>query len=398
MDTLPPHISGDEDGPVFPPELLEIIIQNLRGSNATLKELGLVSRACLSASRRILHQSVSVPSERTASFLDLISSPENTYIAALEAIEIGLEEPTTAALLPHLPQFPRLKRIDILPTTFVFTYQFPVMPLITTLSLHAAAWHAPTIFHSRADIQTLLSSFPGLKNLNLGPVRWVYTPPSARSRSVVPPPQRELDTLSIPASQMDAQFIVTLASDVFALWPRALVVDLRRVELSSQILRGLNAYLRLLGSHLHTLRVKLGTYSSPLEVSSNPALHTIALDLAIHWNYDDLGSKTWHLFIPPALSSMLNSLQPQSLVDILVLGVHLHVFRDSAFRTFNVVPIEQLGSALEGAPWAGIRRLEVVGAWGEHAERGALRDFQAMVMDRLPESVSRRAVVVDSSD
>ncbi|KAJ7148334.1 hypothetical protein C8R46DRAFT_1359354 [Mycena filopes] len=378
MDALPPQISGDE-GPVFPLELLELIIQNLRGNNATLKELGLVNRTCLSASRRILHQSISVPSERTASFLDLISSPENTYIAALEAIEIGLEEPTTAALLPHLPQFPRLKRIDILPTTFVFTYQFPVMPLITTLSLHAAVWHAPTIFHSRADIQTLLSSFPGLKNLHLGPVRWVYTP-SARSRSLVPPPRRELDTLSIPASQMDAQFVITLASDVFALWPRALVVDLRRVELSSQILRGLNA--------------------SPLEVSSNPALHTIALDLAIHWNYDDLGSKTWHLFIPPALPSMLNSLQPhaQSLVDILVLGVHLHVFRDSAFRISNVVPIEQLGAALEGAPWAGIRRLEVVGAWREHAERGALRDFQAMVMDRLPESVSRRAVVVDSAD
>ncbi|KAJ7148330.1 hypothetical protein C8R46DRAFT_1128178 [Mycena filopes] len=394
MNTLPPHIPGDE-GPVFPPELLEIIIQNLRGSNTTLKQLGLVNRTCLSASRHIIHQSVSVPSELTASFLDLIASPENTYTSTLEAMEIGLDEPTTttAALIPHLPDFPRLKCIDILPTTFVFTYQFPVLPLITTFSLHAASWHAPTIFHSRADIQVLLASFPGLKSLELGPVRWVYTPSTP---SVVPPTRRrELDTLSIPASQMDGQFIATLALDVFALWPRALVVDLQKVELSSQILHGLDTYLRLLGSHLHTLRIKRGTYSSPLEVSSNPALHTITLDLAIHWNYH-LGSKDWSLSIPPALPTMLHSLQPQSL-DVLVLGVHLHVFRDSAFR-FSVVQIEQLGAALEAAPWAGIRRLEVVGAWREHAERGALRDFQAMVIDRLPESVSRRAVVVDSSD
>ncbi|KAJ7187413.1 hypothetical protein C8R46DRAFT_289430 [Mycena filopes] len=387
----------------FPPEILGIIIQNLGAAKDTLKDVGSVSRACLFESRRILHRSVSVSADRRAGFLDLISSPHNTYTSVLEAIKIGLDreapaastsrdQEPTPALFQRLLDFPRLKSIDILPTAFPIISQFPTMPRITALVLHGEKnLLSPMNFPSLQAFTSFLASFPTLKILELKTAGW---PAEASTAAIVAPLTLELDTLTIVASYRRRQLILDLASGALALRPRALAVKISDTG-QPEVRDGVERYLRLLGSYLRTLRLVDGIHYGAIDISSNTALHTLALDDMILFTYQ-LDANRWSVYIFPALIRFLERFHPLSL-ETLIIGVRVHTVPDWTFGPVSV-PFKSLVEVLEGLPYPAIKQIQVVGAWREHFRLGVVKAFATMVMNKLPASFLRRVRMVDPTD
>ncbi|KAF7325558.1 hypothetical protein MKEN_00405200 [Mycena kentingensis (nom. inval.)] len=100
--------------PVLPPELTDIVINELSDSRKDLRNFSLVARSWLPASRHHLYASLTIRGEDIISFIPLLDAPHGTFAHFLECLELSEVHFTELSELTQLMGgLPNLKRLHL---------------------------------------------------------------------------------------------------------------------------------------------------------------------------------------------------------------------------------------------------------------------------------------------
>ncbi|KAJ6559810.1 hypothetical protein B0H19DRAFT_1145839 [Mycena capillaripes] len=382
---------------LFPPELMEIIISNV-GDEATLRVCSLVCRAWLPTTRHQLHHRLFLAGEKILRFLDLLLSPHNTYVDVVQTIKIvGAEN--APVLLARLPEFSHLQTIEI--KGIDFPYQFSALPAVLSLTLYSK-------FPSFYAFTQFLTRFPGLKTLILGSITFDgESSPSVESTALLAPLQ--LDRLSLVASWFENDRVrAWLASETVGLVTRDLTLRFCTVE--SQTANAISQFIHRLGAHLKHLHlldlVRSHVPSYPVEevdLGPSTALRTLhisrAIDFCLYLDPPNplpdgdslLNYPAWDLHISPRLIPLLKRFTSNSLesliFDVKVVDLRFAPREPSSLGAF-------IGIFERSGPYTGITKLEFRAAWENRRKHPYRETFESMVVQRLPPSIARVAVLV----
>jgi hypothetical protein len=248
-------------GPVFPPEITDLIIHQFSPNFPALRICSLVCRAWVPASHYILYETLSLRGEDILDFLEIIEPAENTYFAGLRALDLSLcENGPTASLVVLFPRFHSLAFIRV--SSSIFHYEFPIVSSVTTLEFLSVQ------FRSFAAFTNLLSRVPNLKKLEFEKVSWGSADGWAPARTDItlskPTHRLRLDTLSIQVSN-DPHFLDWLSCEESGPLTQNLTLLLPRMPVhnakDSEMFHRVSEYLRHLNVSLKRLFIRFGDLS-----------------------------------------------------------------------------------------------------------------------------------------
>ncbi|KAJ6518323.1 hypothetical protein C8R47DRAFT_10916 [Mycena vitilis] len=386
------------DPPSVPllPELMDTILCNVEDS-ATLRTCTLVCRAWLPSTRNQLHKSIFLLKHQIPPFLDLLSSPHNTYVDVVRTVDIAGGE-NGPVLLARLPEFSRLQTLIIRGVDL--PYQFPTLPRVTSLTIYSE-------FPSLHAFVHFLMRFPGLKTLTLVILKWHNSP--AVNTPVNSGPIR-LDRLALAARWLGNDPLRNwLVSESGGLVTRTLGIRFDELD-SRSALDATSQYIHRLDSHLEHLQLDLVQRSFALtfpaeEVDLRPStgLRSLHITRGIAFrHYLDPPSvlpagdspsnyPAWDLHISPRLIPLLGRIISDSL-ETIILDITLGESGFSPREPSNLSAF--LGIFERSGAWASIARLEFHSAW--QARRQHREMFDSMVVRQLPPSIARAVVFVDN--
>ncbi|KAF7325554.1 hypothetical protein MKEN_00404800 [Mycena kentingensis (nom. inval.)] len=273
--------------PVLPPELTDIVINELSDSRNNLRNLSLVARSWLPASRHHLYASLTMRGEDIASFIAHLDAPHGTFARFLRALVISFGENGDLGLLAtHLARFSCLERIRLRET--VYMGHFAALPSLECLEL------AGVYFTEPSELTLLIRGFPKLKRLHLSRVS-VWTPCAI---DIEPLPQTLLDYVELDIQDE------TLLSWLQAV-PASRVLASARAATPAQSGR-ISDYLVSVGPRLKELTFCFRTTEQPaaIEFGRFPKLITLRLvnSPALH------RLETWDAYFRKCLPSLLQRL------------------------------------------------------------------------------------------
>ncbi|KAJ7717912.1 hypothetical protein DFH07DRAFT_1068133 [Mycena maculata] len=357
--------------PILPPEVIDLIIDDLHDHPLTLRACSLVSRNWLATSRHHLFDELYLTRGKLYTFRDLLTSPRNTVSSRLRSLHAtGLQYDEFKRLWPLLPAFPHLRSLHLHGNPLRFedeTLEPQSLPNITLLSL------SHTHFASYRGLKQLFLRFPSLKILKLG--RTSCDTLHGESRDIHPT-RVDLDSLHI-----------TLTADMLG-WLKwtgfSLRADCVEMELESMGMV-LSEYLEALGSHLKFLTLKFETtgrlaiFSEQPRLRYNTALRSLKLTHAF-WMIGDNEVR-----VAPALPRLLQQLESSRLEE-LVFNVLL-----GQSGTQYSLPQAATVQILDGAGFMGLRRVEFHGAW-DRADDILRKQFESTISTLLPTQYARGIV------
>ncbi|KAJ7144107.1 hypothetical protein C8R44DRAFT_759496 [Mycena epipterygia] len=385
--------------PVFPPEIADVIIRHL-DSTPALRACSLVCRGWVPASRDRLHRSLFIGGRDIPKFIDIIGSPYNTYTNILETIDfVYCQSGPTDFILARLPEFSQLKTIKIQYTTLFRDIGPSPIPHITSLTI------SETHFPSFALFTDFLSRFPGLKTLKLELLNWDDDEEQAPASVPLHTQARrlELDTLSvdIPA---DPEFLTWLSSADSAPLARSLELQVTWIATtteSTMVTDVVSKYLRWLNVYLMHLRLDLRLLSDEnLDYHSNTALQSLQIDNAIAYTryyLEDAEDEdyAWELRVSHIVGPFLRQIQLSSLEN-LIIGVKFGDW-DQPQPHPGTAEIGDFPAIFDIPRYTQLRSLQFTGSWEGECEYHPREDFTRQLIDELPSSAARVAVLIEAS-
>ncbi|KAF7345582.1 hypothetical protein MVEN_01576900 [Mycena venus] len=171
------------DSPQIPPDLVELVIEELGDSSKDLSTCCLVCHEWLSLARN----HITISPRDIPGFLDTLRSPTTTLFSTVRHLQIIVwtSEPERQTHLPLLQMLPQFTRLRSLLLWCSFPSGIPAIPWLTELDLSGA-------FGSYASFASFMSDLPALRSLVLDRVRWDDSP-----KIPLVFPSLELETLSL---------------------------------------------------------------------------------------------------------------------------------------------------------------------------------------------------------
>ncbi|KAJ6612353.1 hypothetical protein B0H10DRAFT_2192487 [Mycena sp. CBHHK59/15] len=345
--------------PALPPEVIDLIIDNLHRDSSILRTCGLVSRDWLASSRHHLYSGVCLPRRNLNTFLNLIKSPYNTFLFRLRGLHVvGFLHAEIVQLWPLLPAFSYLRSLHIygkLLSVDDDSLEIKRLPQLDTLSLstaHFSSYHSFTRF---------LSQFPGLRTLKLENVSL----------------RLELSTLHVT---LTAGILGWLKSTDFPLRSRCLELDIPATDPI------MSEYFEALATHPQELTLifyaasQLAIFSEKPMLKFNTALRSIRITRAL-WISGESEVRA-----APALGRLLMQL-PSSCLEELIF--------DAALEYPGIVPstasARDAAEILDGLAFAGLKRIEFYGPW-DRVDDILGKQFRSAIVALLPLQSARGIV------
>lgn len=230
--------------PILPPEVIDLIIDNLHDHRPTLRVCSLVSRNWLGGSRHHLFNGhgMYLTGRNLDAFRELLKSPHNTlsfHLRNLHATEFQYDHLTK--LWPLLPRFSHLQSLHVHgnPIFDKDVLDAHIFPFIRSLSFSRA------VFPSYHGLTTFLSRFPSLKTLKLDRVSLCSFTPGETTE--ITSSKFNLDVLQIT---LTPGLLGWLRWTGFSLRAQSMEIDFESIE------TGLSEYFHALGTQLGRLRLK----------------------------------------------------------------------------------------------------------------------------------------------
>ncbi|KAJ7616650.1 hypothetical protein FB45DRAFT_934661 [Roridomyces roridus] len=244
----------------LPPEVVDLVIDNLHDQPAALRVCSLVCRNWLAASRYHLYSEVYVSGSNLISFIHLTGHQHESLSSRLRSLHATrFLSDQLETLWPLLAEFPQLRGLHLHgPLEFGTTIDEP-LPLVTSLSLTRVS------FVSHEVLKSLLLRFPALQvlSLNCG----FRGPGDLPGDSPTPP---NLQRLNIA---LTADMLGWLAWSKFCLRAECIDIDVSRPPTA-----GLEDYFKVLGNQLKRLTLRFDIPGTLAIFSERPFLqHNTAL-------------------------------------------------------------------------------------------------------------------------
>ncbi|KAJ6612005.1 hypothetical protein B0H10DRAFT_2054367 [Mycena sp. CBHHK59/15] len=352
--------------PALPPEVIDLIVDNLHRDSSILRTCGLVSRDWLAASRHHLYSGVCLPRRNLNTFLDLIKS----LFRLRGLLVVGFLHAEIVQLWPLLPALSYLHSLHIygkLLSVDDGSLEMKRLPQLDTLSLstaHFSSYHSFTRF---------LSQFPGLRTLKLENVSCV----PLSENSPLPSLRLELSTLHVT---LTAGILGWLKSTDFPLRSRCLELDIPTTDPI------MSEYFEALATHPQELTLifyaasQLAIFSEKPMLKFNTALRSIRITRAL-WISGESEVRA-----APALGRLLMQL-PSSCLEELIF--------DAALEYPGIVPstasARDAAEILDGLAFAGLKRIEFYGPW-DRVDDILGKQFRSAIVALLPLQSARGIV------
>ncbi|KAJ6540211.1 hypothetical protein DFH09DRAFT_1175736, partial [Mycena vulgaris] len=357
--------------PRLPPEVIDLVKDNLRGDFVTLRTCGLVNRDWLVTSRHHLYDALYVPYWNIHTFLDLLKSPLNTFLFRLRGLHLfGFQQDNISQIWSLLPAFSSLRTLHLYGKELTLQKDNFIpghLPLLESFGLsmaHFASYDILTIF---------LSQFPSLKTLKLDSVACDAGPASIRKATL----QLQLNMLDFT---LYPGILGWLKSIDFSLSAPCLEMDFPQEDTD------LGDYLEFYGKNLHHLTLKfraesqLSTFSEHLVLRANDSLQSLKISHCFTI------SGECRIHVAPALGRILRYLA-HSRLDQLVFVTAL----GPAGAPASASSSSDAAELLDGIGFAGLRRIEFHGPW-DSAGDILRKQFTSAILVLLPLQTARGAV------
>ncbi|KAJ7782812.1 hypothetical protein B0H16DRAFT_468683 [Mycena metata] len=302
-----------EASPEFPPELVELILRELRGSKRDLASCSLVCRGWMVLAKNQMTLRIGDP-QTIPGFIDLVQSPTSSLSATTRRLRIRgrhfQKETVPLRVLEMLPQFSQLQHLTL---WCRFPDLLPVrLPVLTRLFLSG-------IFPSYSTFARFMTGFPALQDLTLCEVAWNFSPDEDDTPTFTFP-SLELKSASFSWEFSRLAVERRIENIILSLWtPRVIVAHRGPTTIPLHYLKTLSKYLQHLGGHLQYLvlprRVAQNDFSM-LDFSHSSNLR----HLKIHQAVTTMNSLAWAL---PELEPMLANIGSCCSLEILILTVRV---------------------------------------------------------------------------
>ncbi|KAJ6566802.1 hypothetical protein B0H19DRAFT_714200 [Mycena capillaripes] len=359
--------------PVLPPEVIDLVIDNLHDDLPTLRACSLVSRDWVGGSRHHLFDDGPYLTGRNLGvFRDLLESPYNTFSFHLRSLHAtGFHYDDVTQLWPLLPGFSRLRSLHIdgnrvFDIALLGTQAFSS---VDSLALSRA------VFPSYPGLTTFLSRFPSLKTLKLDRVSTVTTGNTVKNAVL----ELNLDALQI---KLTPEIFGWLRWTGFSLRAQSIEMDFETSE------PGLAEYFNLLGTQLQQLKLKfrqpsqLAIFSEKSWLVHNTALRSLRISQAF-WI---LGES--NVGISASLGRLLRPLQSSGLQELAF---------DASFISHGInwdpSPPQEVAAILDGVGFEGLQRITFYGPW-DRCDDILSKQFRSAICALLPMQVARGIVHV----
>ncbi|KAJ6550427.1 hypothetical protein DFH09DRAFT_1319922 [Mycena vulgaris] len=354
--------------PRLPPEVVDLVIDNLREDFVTLRICGLVSRDWLVTSR---HHALYVPYWNIHTFLDLLNSPLNTFFFPLRGLHLlGVQQDNISQIWPLLPAFSSLRTLHLYGKQLTLGKDSVIpghLPLLKSFGLSMAH------FASYDILTTFLSQFPSLKTLKLVSVACDAGPVAIRKATL----QIQLNMLSFT---LYPGILGWLKAIDFSLSAPCLEVDFLEEDTD------LGDYLKFHGKNLRHLTLKFRAESQLSIFSEHPVLHANDSLQSLKISHCFTISGEYRIRVAPALGRILRHLA-HSRIDQLMFVTAL----ESAGAPAPASSSSDAAELLDGIGFAGLRRIEFHGPW-DSAHDILRKQFTSAILALLPLQAARGAV------
>ncbi|KAJ7500618.1 hypothetical protein B0H11DRAFT_1995906 [Mycena galericulata] len=352
----------------LPPEITDLIIDNLHGYPSTLRACSRVSRDWLAASRHHLFDVVYLMSGSLNTFIDLQKSPYNTFSPRIRNLHAtGFQHDELTRLWPLLPAFRHLRALHIYGIPLVFdkdTIELVSLTRITTLSLSRIR------FTSYTDLKGLLLQFPSVNILKLERITCDSPAEEIQSAPLI---QLSLDKLHIT---LTSGLLGWLNGTAFCL--RADSVDMALDSMESALFN----YLTTLGTQLKRLTLRFNSTARLTVFGTqlhSPLRHNTSLRcLRITDAFWIVGEN--RIRVTPALELLLRQLQSSGLEEL--------TFNMSLADPGTHSPPDTVAEILDGVGFSSLRRLEFYGPW-DHANDILRKQIGSAILALFPVQNSR---------
>ncbi|KAJ7039142.1 hypothetical protein C8F04DRAFT_1087264 [Mycena alexandri] len=402
----------------LPPELCELIIQELRDSPQDLRSCSLVCRGWMVLARgqmtlHVHYHYCYTEARPIRAFIDLVQSPTSTLFATARRISLRSnperrwngDQETHLPVLKMLPQFLQLRYLNL-------WCSFPAdatpvrLPMLTHLRISGK-------FTSYRSFARFMSGFPALRDLALCDVSWESSAEDLLSMTGSFPtlqdlarydvdwepsddftfPHLELKTVTL--SWMTLSWVDTVRSGglenvLRSLWTPALTVyHYNHRGFARNYLQSLSNYLHHLGGHLQYLCLPTGIVQNQvcmLDFRHNTGLRHLEIENAV-----DISRTSRSLIWASAdIECILANISPYCRLETLKLTVRNIGHSSSLWK-----PIPQSITELLNGQLATIPEIQfiVLDSDGLLADPVARKYFESVLFAALPNSASSKVVV-----
>ncbi|KAJ7230036.1 hypothetical protein GGX14DRAFT_409875 [Mycena pura] len=365
--------------PIFPPEIVDTIIEEI-DRPVTLRACSLVCRSWVPASRHKAYSSICIfDGGDLAKFLELVSSPTNTFGDVLKTLKVRHCYSDLSTLLSRLPYLESLV-LEESSISEGLTLDPTCMPGIKSLEFSYTFFSLPVFYE-------FLSLFPTLKSLTLG--EGIHFTKECTGVGLAGP-HLDLDSLAITI-ELSTQWLTWLSAG--AAPPRPRTLELKIYELDAPITARISEYLRLLNVDLKHLRISsYKRFDHLLDFSTNTALQSITISgpiEVVHHSPEHENVYRWDIFVSPDLPQLLRRFNTPDLEELILKNsVHTTSGRVTSYvAPHGSASMVELGEALELPSYARMKRLR----FESPGSREAADVIEAQIVDKLPDSAAPAA-------
>ncbi|KAF7354059.1 hypothetical protein MVEN_01093100 [Mycena venus] len=361
--------------PILPPEVIDLIIDNLHDQPSTLRACSLVGRNWLDGSRHHLFNRIYLTARNLGVFRDLLKSPSNTLSFHLRHLHAtGFQAPDLIQLLPLLPALSHLHWLSIYRNLILHddaVLGAGTFPLIRSLTL------SRTSFTSRPGLSDFLSRFPSLKKLALDPV----SVSQRESPTLSALTNLNLDTLKMTNN---LGLLRWLRWTGFAL--RAQSIELNFEEMEMEV----SEFFDALGPQLERLTLKfrnprqLTSFSEESRLPHNTRLRCLRIGQAFCiLGESDIG-------VSLSLARLLRHLESSGIQELIFDTVLVH-----PQLNWHHSPPQEVAAILDGGNFARLRKIVFNGPW-DRPDDILRKQFQSIVLALFPRQGSRGTIYVNT--
>ncbi|KAJ7032535.1 hypothetical protein C8F04DRAFT_1107156 [Mycena alexandri] len=364
--------------PILPPEVIDIIIDNLHNHPRTLRACGLVSRNWLGGSRHHLFgRGIYLAARDLETFSSLLQSPYNTLSFHLRSIRVtGFQYGELTQLWSLLPTFAHLRSIHIHGNPIRFDSDI-IMGTHKLASVRfVALLHA--VFPSYDGLNTFLLRFPLLTTLELD--RAVFSHGAAAEIT----PSHFTFQLEALKITLTPGLMAWLRWTGFSLGAQSVELDFESVE------SGVSEYFNALGTRLQTLSLKFRNPAQLAIFSEHPRLgqNTSLRSIRIRHAFYILGET--HVGVPPSLGRLLRQLESSGIEELAFDATLVHPGLNWSYS-----PPQEVATILDGVGtnFARLQKINFYGPW-DRIEDILGQQFKSIILTLLPIQSARGIVRV----
>ncbi|KAJ7304625.1 hypothetical protein DFH08DRAFT_1089183 [Mycena albidolilacea] len=363
----------------IPPELFEVIVEQLSDSPKDLSVCNLVCREWLLLARN--YTTIHLSTQNISGVLDLLEFPTTTLFYSLRRLDIFAWYSEDTAHLPILQMLPQFKRLPALVMWCPFPDGLPDLPWLTELELSGT-------FGSWASFVRFMSNLPALQTLVLDDVRWAD----------VPVPPLNFPFLDLRALSLDFGTGAPIEAIMLPNRTRSLTLGLWGYSSSpTGCLQIVPTYLHHLGGHLRYLHLRCES-TDHIDFCHNVGLQHLQIGGAIPLN---IVGELSVVDVSPSLECLLANVASHCSLQTLTLGVQTESVTNPIYPTeWTVFP--KFVQFMDAPQFSAVREIQFIVNGSPFVLRGSARaareHFERLLPDILPARAARRVACFDGED